>query len=147
SFVDGIALGDVVPRIGLGLFEAERNAVLILIDAQDDNRNDVAFFHNLARVADALGPAHLTDRDQTIHALFQLDEGAEIGQAGDAALQLLLRRIALRDRLPRIGLDLLEAKRDLAGLAIDFQNGELKFLIRRDDVGRTRDAAPAHVRD
>ena len=52
-----------------------------------------------------------------------------------------------RDGLPRLGLELLEAERDLLGFRIDFEDLELKFLADGEHVFRLGDAGVGDVAD
>src|SRR5439155_11039219 len=61
-----VALGDLVPGVGLHLLDAERDLLLFLVDVEDLHLDLLADLDDLAGVADALGPAHLADVDQTL---------------------------------------------------------------------------------
>ena len=56
------------------------------------------------------------DVDQPVDAFFDLDEGAEIGEFANAAFDDAADGVALVDRGPGIGLELLDAERDAAVL-------------------------------
>ena len=53
----GYLLGDLVPGVGLGLLHAQRDFLLVLVDAQDDDFDLVADVDQLAGMVDPLGPA------------------------------------------------------------------------------------------
>ena len=92
-----ILLDEHLPRIAHGLLEAERDAALDRIDLEHlhldllRGRDDLAGMHVL------LGPRHFGDVDQALDAGLQLDEGAVVGDVGDAALEAR----ADRDTWPR----------------------------------------------
>src|SRR5690606_34685410 len=56
-------------------------------------------------------------------------------------------REALRDDLPRIRLELLEAERDALAIPVNVQNLDLELLSDLHHLARMRDAAPRHVGD
>ncbi len=56
---------------------------------------------------------------QTLDAGFQLDERTIVGDVGDAAFQLRTNRELALDALPRVGLQLLHAKRDTLCLRVE----------------------------
>ena len=82
-----VLLDEDLPRIAHGLLEAERNAALDRVDFQHlhfdflRGRDDLAGMHVL------LGPRHFGDVDQAFDARLQFDEGAVVGDVGDAALE------------------------------------------------------------
>ena len=65
---------------------------------------------------------HFGDVDQAFDARLQLDEGAVVGDVGDAARELGADRVLGLDALPRIGLQLLHAERDAVGLVVDLDD-------------------------
>src|SRR5580700_1355546 len=95
-----IFLQEHLPGIAHGLLEAKRNAALDRIDLEHlhldllRRRNDLAGMHVL------LGPRHFRDVDQTFDAGLELDEGAVVGDVGDAALEARSDRIFGLDALP-----------------------------------------------
>ncbi len=70
-----------------GLLEAEADAALLRIDVEHHHLDLLAGRDDLAGMDVLLGPAHLGDMDQALDAGLQLDEGAVIGDVGDAALE------------------------------------------------------------
>jgi len=58
------------------------------------------------------------DVDEPLDAGLELDEGAVVGDVGDAALEAGADRELGLDALPRIGLKLLHAERDAVGLVV-----------------------------
>ena len=94
-----------------------------------------------------LGPAHLGDVDQPLHARLQLHERAVVGDVGDRALEACADRILGLDAGPGIGLQLLHAEADALGLGIDAHDLHLDRIADVDDLARVIDAAPGHVGD
>ena len=80
-----------VPRIGQALLQAEADAALGRVDVEDDDLHLLAGGDDLAGMHVLLGPAHLGDVDQAFDARLQLDEGAVVGDVGDAADELARR--------------------------------------------------------
>ena len=77
----------------------------------------------------------------------ELDEGAVVGDVGDAALELDADRVLGLDALPRIGLELLHAERDAVGLVVDPDDLHPDRLADREHLGRVVDAPPGDVGD
>ena len=86
---DREALFDLVPRILLGLLEAEGDALLLLVDVEDDDVELLADLEQFARVAEA-APGHVGDVEQAVHAV-EVDERTEIGEVLDRALDACRR--------------------------------------------------------
>src|SRR5438128_12418597 len=89
------------------LLEGEADAPFVRVDPDDQERQ---------LIADADEPVGTTGRtirnlrevQQPVDPGLQLDERAEVGEADDLARHPRAHRIALLDRGPRVGLDLLE---------------------------------------
>ena len=81
---DGILRFDVVPRIGQLLLEAEADALLLVVDVEDDDVEVLADLEHFGRMADA-APAHVGDVEQAVDAV-EVDERAEVGDVLDRAL-------------------------------------------------------------
>ena len=94
-----------------------------------------------------LGPAHFGDVDQAFDAVFQLHEGAVVGDVGDLALDLGADRIALGHDFPRILVELLHAERDALRLGVDADDLHLDRLADMQHVGGMVDALPGDVGD
>ncbi len=144
--VDG--LDDFGEGVAERLLEAEPHALGFRVDREDLDLDLVAHLDDVGRLADLLAPGHFGDVDEAFDAGGELDEGAEIGVAGDDALDLVADLELLVDGLPRVRLELLEADGNAAfggvGL-VDFEDLDLEFVAHRDDVGGSGDAGPAHV--
>ena len=73
------------PGVGEGLLEAEGDAALFRLDGEDDGVDAVALLEHVAGMADLLAPGHLRDVNEAFDAGLDLDECAEVGEAGDGA--------------------------------------------------------------
>ena len=97
--VGRITAGDVLPRIGAQLLEAQRYARTLAIELQDAHIDFGADLHDFRRMLDAL-PRHVGDVQQAIDAA-EVDERTVIGEVLDHAahhcafLQIVHERIAL----------------------------------------------------
>ena len=107
-----VVLGELLPRVGLALLEAEGDAATLLVDVEHHDLDFLAGVHDLRRVDVLVGPVHLRDVHQALDAVLDLDEGAVVGDVGDLAEHAGVRRIAARDVLPRIGSELLQPEAD-----------------------------------
>ncbi len=142
-----VVLGEFLPRVGLALLEAERDAAALLVDIEHHDFDFLAGVHDLGRIDVLVGPVHLRDVHQALDAVLDLDEGAVVGDVGDLAEHARVGRIAARDVLPRIGAELLQAQRDARALAIELQDAHIDLIADLDDFGGMLDALPGHVGD
>ncbi len=140
-------LRQLLPRIGLGLLQAERNPPVGLVDPEHLDLHHVADVDDLRGMHHALGPSHLRDVDQPLDALLQFDERAVIGDAHDLALDPQSDRIALRDLGPRVGHDLLHPQRNALALGVVLEHNDLDLVADLDRFGRMLQSAPRHVGD
>ncbi len=138
---------ELVPRIFLGLLEAERDAPLLRIHVEDHDVHFLARRNDLARMHVLLGPAHLGHMDQAFDARLQLDEGAVVGDVGHAAGEACADRVLEFHVVPRIRLELLHAEGDTLGLRVEAHDLDLDGLADLEGLGGMVDPAPRDVRD
>ena len=75
-------------RGGIHFAEAQANAVLYGVDANDAQTLDFTFLEDLLGMLDSM-IGNLRDMDQAFDIAFQAGERAELGQAGDDTLDQL----------------------------------------------------------
>ena len=80
----GYFVGDVLPRAGRLLLEAQGDLFLLVVDVQDHHFDLLVDLDHLGRMVDA-APAHVGDVQQAVDAA-QVDERAEVGDVLDDAL-------------------------------------------------------------
>ena len=100
---DRVAVADRDPRVGLGLLQAERDALGLGVELQHAHAHLVADLEHLARMRDA-APRHVRDVEQAVDAA-EIDERTVVGDVLDDALddeaflqdleRLLAQRLAL----------------------------------------------------
>ena len=142
-----VILGEFLPGIGLALLETERNATPLFVDVEHHDLDFLAGMHDFGGIDVLVGPIHFRDVHQTLDAVFDLDEGAVIGNVRDLAEYTRIGRIAARNVLPRIGAELLETQRHARALAVELENAHVDLIADLDDFGRVLDALPGHVGD
>ena len=142
-----MGLGKDLPGVAHGLLETKRDAALGGVDLQHHHVDFLAGRHDLAGMDVLLGPGHFRDVDKPLDPGFQLDECAVVGDVGDAALVDRPDRELLGHRIPRIGLQLLDAEADAVGFLVDLDHLNLQGLADRQDFGGVVDPAPGHVGD
>src|SRR5262249_15946030 len=143
----GMCRQEDLPRIVLGLLQAEGDAAFLAIHLDALHVHLLARGDDLARMDVLLGPAHLRDVDQAFHAGFQLHEGAIVGDVRHRALEAVADRVLGLDACPRVGLQLLHSETDALRLRIDAHDLHLDRIANVDDLARVVDAAPGHVGD
>src|ERR1051325_4998708 len=86
--------------------------------------------------------------DQTVHPIFDFDEGAEICQVPDTAMDPCAYLITLVKRLPGIVLYLFHSQADAPRLWIDAENFNFDCISGIDQFAWVFDAfGPAHFRN
>jgi hypothetical protein len=96
------------PRILGELLDAQRDALVLDVDAEHHRLDLVALLEELRRMADLLGPVQIGDVHQAVDPLFDADEDAEVGEVLDRSLDVAADRVVEAHHLPRVGLGLLE---------------------------------------
>src|ERR1041385_3258844 len=143
---DRIALRDRVPRVLLERLQRQRDAAVRHVDVGDDGLDFVAHVEQLRR-PHLLRPRHLGDVDQPFDALFELDEGAVVGERDDAAAHLGAERVALDDVGPGVLSLLLVAEGDALGGGIELEDEDFDLVADVEVFGWMVDAAPGDVGD
>src|SRR2546422_5175988 len=141
-----VALGDGGPRIGLDLLEPERDALVLAVEVQDLRLELLPLLEDLRGVAHVARPRHVGDVQEPVDPGLELDERAEIGEVPDAPQHARAGLVALLDRRPGIGLDLLHAERDPLGGAVDVEHDHLDVVADIDELRGMADApGPGHL--
>src|SRR5260370_9928403 len=98
-----VAAGDAaLPRVAGHLLQAQRHALALWIHADDDTGRLVALAEHFAGVADLAHPAHVTDVQQAIDTVLDLDERAIARHVAHVAGVDGARRVARGHLVPRI---------------------------------------------
>src|SRR5512139_3669266 len=136
-----IAAGDADPRVVTQLLQAERNAVLLGVVAQDLGFEFLADVHHFGRVLDA-APGHVGDVQQAVDAA-EVHERAVVGDVLDHALD----DRALLQRLEQLGAllalreldDGAARQHDVVALAVELDDLEVEglALVRGGVLDRT----------
>src|SRR2546422_1335221 len=111
---DGIGLEKLLPDVRLQLLDAQRQALVLGVDLQDDCLDLVPFLQHLGGVFQTLGPRHVGDVDQPVDPLLDLDKGPEVGQVADLPCDPVALVVLFADRLPGVGLRLTQPQRQSA---------------------------------
>src|SRR6478735_7370796 len=145
----GLVLAEQIrPRIVPELLDAEADLLLVVVDREDDGFDIVALVVQVGRVVDLDRPRQVGLVDHAVHALFDADEHAVIGERAYLAADLVARLVLVREQGPGIGLELLETERDTLGARIDFEHLALHLGAHLEQLGRVLDLlGPAHLAD
>ena len=84
--------------------------------------------------------------NEAFDAFFQLHECAVRNEVGDLAFDLLARREAFFDLVPRILLRLLQAKRDALLFLVDVENDDFELLADFEQFARDARGGPRSYR-
>ena len=124
---------------------AQAELVVVLVELEDDDVDDVTGSDELARVLE-LVPGEVADVDQTLDAVLQLGEHAEVGDVADGGLVGGTHGILLADGLPRILGELLQTEGHLAGLAVQGEDDGLDLVAELEELlGAVQARAPGHL--
>ena len=129
---------DRLPRIGLQLLHAERDALRLRVDADDLHLHRVADVEDLGRMIDA-APGHVGDVQQAVDAA-EVDEGAVVGDVLDETVDHLALLEAGDDVGALLGTRLFEHRAarddDVAAAAIHLE--DLEATAADASAGRCR---------
>src|SRR5512138_42131 len=140
-------LAVVVLAIAVERLDRERDLALLQVHVDDLDLDLVPLLHDVAGVLDPL-VLHLGDVDEPLDAGLELDEGAEVGDLRDLALELGADRVALRQRGPRIGRELLDAEAEPLVLDVDVEDDRLDHVTLLELLARVLDPlGPGDVGD
>src|SRR3954447_1156488 len=96
----------------------------------------------------ALGPAQVADMNQSIDAVFDFDEGAEVRKVPYATFHGRTHGIFFMESVPRIGRELPHAERDTPLLRIDIENDAINLVADVDQFrGMFHPLRPSHFAD
>src|SRR5258705_2849266 len=123
---DLVGPGELLPRVFLGGLQRQRDALAVHVHVQYLDGDLLADLDDLARVVDVL-PGQLGHVHQAVHAA-QVDERAEIDDRGHDALADLPLGQGVEERVPDLGLGLLEP-------GTPGQHHVVAGLVQLDDLG------------
>ena len=139
---------ELIPGILLQLLVSQRQTAVFLVDLQHHDLDVGAYRREFAGMLHLLGPAQVRNVDQTVDALLDLDEYAEVREVTHLGRGLRADGILDFDILPGIGRKLLDAERHLALLAVEGQDNGLDFVADLHELlCRTQVLAPRHFRN
>src|SRR5205814_9434584 len=95
-----VALEHLLPRVGLRLLEAERDALALAVDVEHLDVDLLADLEHLGRMVD-VAPGELADVDEAVHPV-EIDECAEVDDVRDRPLDDVARIEAVEDRLTHL---------------------------------------------
>ena len=149
-----VALDHLLPRIGLRLLEPERDALAVAVDVEHLDLDVLADLEHLGRVVD-VAPGELGDVDQAVHAV-EVDEGAEVDDVRDLAVDDVARVEPVEDRLAHLLALVLEhgaaREHDVVARAVELDHlaaellaQELVQVLDAADVDERRGQEAAHA--
>ena len=143
---DAVRSEEALPHIGLKLLDAEREAAVLRLDAENNCLHLFALLHDFRGMLDALGPAQVGDVDEAVNAILDFDEGAEVGEVANAAFDHGAGGITLGEVLPRILHQLLHAERNAAVGGVDAEDNRVDLVAGLDQLGGVLEAlGPGHL--
>ncbi len=140
-----IAVADAVPRIGLQLLHTQRDLLVLLVNIEDFDLHKLPQRNHLAGMIDMARPRHFADMNQPFNTFLQFDKRSVIGNRNDLTFDRFVFIVLLADVVPRMRLQLLEAKRDALALFFVVEHHDLDFLVEIDNFAGVRYAAPRQI--
>lgn len=128
----GITIGEGFPGIVCKLFNTEAEAFVGDIDIEDDGFDFVAFFVDFGGVTNFLSPADIGDMDETVDAVFDADEEAEIGDIANFAFNDGADRIFFLEDFPGIGFGLFHAEANFLRIGIEAEDDDIDDIADID---------------
>ena len=110
------------------IFHRKRKTLSARIDVRNDRVYFLVLLEQFFRVLQFLRPRDVRDVNQPVDAFFKLDERTEVGQVANLAVDLRANRIADRNRVPGIILQLLHAEADPFFVCIDAEHLHLDLV-------------------
>ena len=98
---------DLVPRVGLQLFDAQGDLPVGRINMQDFRLNTLSPREHLRWMADVPRPRHFRHVNQTLHTFLDFNEGTVVGHAHHFAVHHRTNGIIDIHAVPRMWLKLL----------------------------------------
>ena len=144
---DRVALGDLRPRVGQRLFDAQGDLLRIGIHAEHHHVHVPVKIDDLARMAHTACPTHLADVHHAFYAFLEFDEGAVVGHADDPPAHNVSDEIPVGRRLPRVVGLLFQAEAYAFSLRVEVEDHDVDLLADRHRLRGMLDAPPRHVRD
>ena len=132
-------LREVVPLVRHELFDRQRQALVLAVDADDARLHGVALLQHFVGMLEAAVPRHVGDVNQSVDAVFHFDERAEVGEVADFARNDGADRIALGDGVPRILFERFERERNAPVLHVDVGDDGIDFGAHGKELGRIAD--------
>ncbi len=118
--------------------------MILGVDLDHAQGDHVAFLQHLFGVLDAL-LADLRDVNQAFEHVIQAGERAELGQAGNGALDQLADLVLLNVLGPGVALQLAQGEADALLLFVDADDLDLDFLPHLEHFGGVLDALPGNL--
>ena len=108
-----VTLGDTLhPWISAQLFDAEGEALVLLVDVCDDSFDFLSDLKELGGVFDTVCPGDVGDVDESIDAFFDTDEDTEVGDVAYFTDEFAIDRVFVLQQAPGVGLNLFHTEVD-----------------------------------
>ena len=127
---DGESLVDVFPWIFLELLETKAHLTLFAIEREDDSFDFVTYLEKLLSRADVLCPGHFRDMDEAFYARSDFDECTVVSEDDDLTLDLITHLKVSVEAIPRMWLELLEAKSDTLLSFVELKDNDIELLVK-----------------
>src|SRR5690606_5123374 len=116
------------------LLDAEADTFLLDVDVENDDLHGFALAVEVQGFFARNAPCDVRHVDHPVDVARQADEQTEFGRILDFAFDDRADRMRLGKGAPGVRLGLLEAERDAALVAVDFEDDDVDFLARRNDL-------------
>ena len=130
------------------LLQTQGDAAAALVDRKHTAFDLLILLDEFAGMADLAGPRHVADVQEPVDSLFDLDEGAVVGQIANRARDDAVGRIAVGHLIPGIFLRLLDTQGDFLLVLVDIQHDDLDLVVDLNQIAGMADSlGPGHFAD
>ena len=134
-----------IPWIVFELLVTERETTVFLVNFKHHHFNFSALLGEFRRMLHFLGPREVGDVDESVYAFFQFHKDTEVGEVAHLGSVFASNGIFCFDCFPRIFLELLDAERHLALVAVECEDNGFHFIANVHELlSRTQVLAPRH---
>ena len=142
---DAVGLRHLLPRIGLGGTQRQRQTPLIRIYFGDDDSDLFIDFQDRPRVFDFLCPRHFADVNQAFHSFFEDDKCAVVDDAHDLTVNAFTHRVFFGHQNPWVLESLLITKRNAFPFAVKAEYDHIDLVTDLEVLGWVAHTAPGDV--
>src|ERR1700720_3510948 len=147
DLADFVLLEPVAPDV-VHLLDPQRHPPVLRIDLQHLRGDGFTLLEHFVRILHPPGPAHIADVHQSVKAILDFDERAELRDIADLPRHHRADGVLLRSLQPWIRQSLLDSQRNAPVPRLDVEYHHINLIANLRNLRRMRDLLiPAHLRN